>query len=108
MPTTSGTHLAAVRTAAEPAHTICARGPAARQRCGQGSCKAGNGGKPSIRAVHLARVATRTYGRHMMGFLVERYWPGVTAADVDAVDRRLRRLGGTDATFIASTLIPAD
>jgi len=44
----------------------------------------------------------------MVGFLVERYWPGVTAGDVDAVDRRLRQLGGTDATFVASTLIPAD
>jgi hypothetical protein len=44
----------------------------------------------------------------MVGFLVERYWPGVTAADVDAVDRRLRRLGDQEATFVASTLIPAD
>jgi hypothetical protein len=44
----------------------------------------------------------------MRGFLVERYWPGVTAADVRAVDERLTRLGGADATFVASTLIPAD
>jgi hypothetical protein len=45
----------------------------------------------------------------MMGFLVERYWPGVTDADVRAVDERLTRLGGDDdATFVASTLIPAD
>jgi hypothetical protein len=44
----------------------------------------------------------------MMGFLVERYWPGVTAADVRAVDERLTRLGGVDATFVASTLVPAD
>jgi hypothetical protein len=44
----------------------------------------------------------------MMGYLVERYWPGVTAADVDAVGRRLTQLGSDDATFIASTLIPAD
>ena len=44
----------------------------------------------------------------MVGFLVERCWPGVTAADVDAVDRRLTQLGTVDATFIASTLIPAD
>ena len=44
----------------------------------------------------------------MVGFLVERYWPGVTAADVDAVDRRLRQLGDADVTFVASTLIPAD
>ena len=44
----------------------------------------------------------------MLGFLVERYWPGVTAADVDAVGRRLTELGGAGATFVASTLIPAD
>ena len=40
--------------------------------------------------------------------MVERYWPGVTAADVDAVGRRLTELGGAGATFVASTLIPAD
>jgi hypothetical protein len=44
----------------------------------------------------------------MAGFLVERYWPGVTAVDVDAVARRLTELGNDDATFVASTLIPAD
>ncbi len=40
--------------------------------------------------------------------LVERYWPGVTAVDVDAVTRRLTELGNESATFVASTLIPAD
>jgi hypothetical protein len=44
----------------------------------------------------------------MRGFLVERYWPGVTAADVRAVDDRLTLLGDADATFVASTLMPAD
>ena len=44
----------------------------------------------------------------MAGFLVERYWPGVTPADVDAVCRRLSQLGDAAATFVASTLIPAD
>jgi hypothetical protein len=44
----------------------------------------------------------------MAGFLVERYWPGVTAVDVDAVARRLTELGDDEATFVASTLIPAD
>jgi len=68
----------------------------------------GNRGKPSIRAAHLAPIEGHTYGLHMAGFLVERYWPGVTAADVDAVCRRLTQLGGADATFVASTLIPAD
>lgn len=44
----------------------------------------------------------------MRGFLVERYWPGVTAADVRAVDKKLTRLSGDDATFLASTLMLAD
>jgi hypothetical protein len=44
----------------------------------------------------------------MRGFLVERYWPGVTAADVGVVDDRLTRLSGADATFQASTLMLAD
>jgi hypothetical protein len=44
----------------------------------------------------------------MVGFLVERYWPGVTAADVEAVGRRLTQLSSHDATFVASTLIPTD
>lgn len=44
----------------------------------------------------------------MVGFLVERYWPGVTTADVRAVDDRLTELGSADATFVASTLVPAD
>jgi hypothetical protein len=44
----------------------------------------------------------------MVGFLIERYWPGVTAADVEAVGRRLTALSSHDATFVASTLIPTD
>jgi hypothetical protein len=44
----------------------------------------------------------------MMGFLVEHYWPGVTAAEIRAVDERLTRLAGVAAAFVASTLIPAD
>jgi hypothetical protein len=51
---------------------------------------------------------TRTYGRHMLGFLIERYWPGVTSADVEAMGRRLTQSSSSDATFVASTLIPAD
>jgi hypothetical protein len=61
-----------------------------------------------MRAAHLAPLVGHTYGLYMAGFLVERYWPGVTAADVDTVGRRLMELGGGDATFVASTLIPAD
>jgi hypothetical protein len=41
-------------------------------------------------------------------FLVERYWPGVTAADVGVADEQLRRLSGVDAAFLASTLMLAD
>ena len=44
----------------------------------------------------------------MRGFLVERYWPGVTAADVRVVDELLTRLSGADATFLARTLVLAD
>lgn len=44
----------------------------------------------------------------MRGFLLERYWPGVTAADVRVVDDQLTRLGGADATFLASTLVLVD
>jgi hypothetical protein len=44
----------------------------------------------------------------MVGFLVERYWPGVTAADVEAVGRRLAQFSSPDATFVASTLMPTD
>jgi hypothetical protein len=44
----------------------------------------------------------------MRGFLVERYWPGVTSADVRVMDEQLARLSGADATFVASTLVPDD
>jgi hypothetical protein len=44
----------------------------------------------------------------MLGFLIERYWPGVTAADIEAVGRRLTQLSSPDATFVASTLMPTD
>lgn len=68
----------------------------------------GNREKPSTVARDLAPLLRHTYGRHMVGFLVERYWPGVTAADVDALGRKLTQLQTADATFVASTLIPAD
>ena len=44
----------------------------------------------------------------MEGFLVERYWPGVTAAAVRDVDARLAAMGGSEAAFVASTLLPGD
>jgi hypothetical protein len=44
----------------------------------------------------------------MAGFLLERYWPGVTSADVQTMAVRLARLGDADARFVASTLVPLD
>jgi hypothetical protein len=44
----------------------------------------------------------------MKVYLVERYWPGVTAADVRAIDDRLGAMSDADAEFVASTLVPAD
>lgn len=44
----------------------------------------------------------------MKGFLVERYWPGVTPADVRVLEDQLTGLSGSDARFLASTLMPAD
>jgi hypothetical protein len=49
-----------------------------------------------------------TYGQAHEGILVERYWPGVTAADLRVVDDQLTRLSGADARFLASTLVQAD
>jgi hypothetical protein len=42
------------------------------------------------------------------GFLIERYWPGVTLEDVAQLSERLGRLGSVDATFVGSLLVPAD
>lgn len=44
----------------------------------------------------------------MRGFLVERYWPGVTAADLRVVDDQLTRLSGAEARFMASILMLED
>jgi hypothetical protein len=44
----------------------------------------------------------------MRGFLIERYWPGVTAADLRVVDDQLTRLSGADARFLASILMLED
>ncbi len=48
------------------------------------------------------------YVRRMRGFLIERYWPGVTPADVRVLENQLVRLSGSDARFLASTLMLAD
>ncbi len=44
----------------------------------------------------------------MEGFLVERYWPGVSAAAVQELGARLTAMSGPTAGFVASTLLPSD
>lgn len=44
----------------------------------------------------------------MGGFIVERYWPGVTEADVRLVGAVLRQVGGPTVTYLGSILIPGD
>jgi len=44
----------------------------------------------------------------MGGFIVERYWPGVTEADVRAVNLALRGGPATDATYLGCVLVPGD
>jgi len=75
----------------------------AASRCGRESGQTLDQGGPSG-AEHRSRP---TFKR-VRGFLVERYWPGVTAADVRVVDDQLTLLSGADATFVASTLMLAD
>jgi hypothetical protein len=58
--------------------------------------------------VTLVGVASRTYGAHVEGFLIERYWPGVTLDDVARLSERLVRMGSVDATFVGSLLVQAD
>jgi hypothetical protein len=56
----------------------------------------------------LVGVASRTYGAGVEGFLIERYWPGVTVDEVAGLSDRLVGLGSVDATFVGSLLVPAD
>jgi hypothetical protein len=42
------------------------------------------------------------------GFLVERYWPGVTLDDVGRLNTRLDQASSPVATFVASILVPTD
>ncbi len=43
----------------------------------------------------------------MADFLVERYWPGVTAADVRRLGDQLGALGG-EVSYVGAALVPAD
>jgi hypothetical protein len=44
----------------------------------------------------------------MDGFIVERYWPGVTEADVRLTAAALRAADGTDVRYLGSILMPED
>ncbi|HEY1915424.1 MAG TPA: hypothetical protein VGH27_07590 [Streptosporangiaceae bacterium] len=44
----------------------------------------------------------------MQGFLVERYWPGVTADDVRLICARLDRDAGDGVTFLGGILVSED
>jgi hypothetical protein len=44
----------------------------------------------------------------MGGFIVERYWPGVTEADVRLTAAALRAVDGADARYLGSILMPGD
>ena len=44
----------------------------------------------------------------MGGFIVERYWPGVTEADVRLAAAALRAAGGPDIRYLGSILMPGD
>ena len=52
-------------------------------------------------------AACNPYGRRVADYLVERYWPGVSPADVRRLDERLSAAGG-DVTYMGSVLIPDD
>ncbi len=66
-----------------------------------------NRGKPSIWASALDIPAGDPYRRTVADYLVERYWPGVSAADVRRLDARLSGAVG-DVTYMGSVLIPDD
>jgi hypothetical protein len=44
----------------------------------------------------------------MGGFIVERYWPGVTEADVLRAAAALQAAAGADVRYLGSILMPGD
>jgi hypothetical protein len=44
----------------------------------------------------------------MDGFVMERYWPGVTAADVWSAGTALTAVSSDDARYLGSILMPGD
>jgi hypothetical protein len=64
--------------------------------------------KPSIRAEPLAPTLARLYGRAVHGYLVERYWPGVSSDDVREACLRLTASDGPATTFRGAVVVPGD
>jgi hypothetical protein len=64
--------------------------------------------KPSIRAEPLAPALARPYGRAVHGYLVERYWPGVSAGEVREACLRLTATDGPATTFLGAVVVPGD
>ena len=44
----------------------------------------------------------------MAGFLIERYWPGVTMDEVTKANELLSTASNADAVFVGSILVPTD
>lgn len=44
----------------------------------------------------------------MGGFIVERYWPGVTETELRLAAAALRAAGGADIRYLGSILMPGD
>jgi hypothetical protein len=54
------------------------------------------------------RVARAPSVTAMDGFVMERYWPGVTAADVWSAGTALTAVSSDDARYLGSILMPGD
>jgi hypothetical protein len=52
--------------------------------------------------------AGRLRCRLVEGFLVERYWPGVTLDDVGLLNTRLHEVSDSNAVFVGSILVSED
>ena len=64
--------------------------------------------KPSIRAEPLALAFSRPYGRAVQGYLVERYWPAVSAEEVREACLRLTATDGPATMFLGAVVVPGD
>jgi hypothetical protein len=64
--------------------------------------------KPSIRAEALVPVFARLYRRAVHGYLVERYWPDVSADEVQEACVRLTASDGAATTFLGAVVVAGD